>query len=166
MKNVIFKSEPNECVYICNTCFKLRGDCNCEDNSYLGLDEHIVKTIQLLHSKGYQTIGCCEGHVQLYTTPSGCTYSSLSDTYISLDIHSYEEMKKEVKKSGNTEIKVKLFKGMENKRYQIILPGIKKKGDWYDVLIDYKKNRIKELEESIEKFKKRKITEKIIKTHY
>ena len=164
------KTENGEWEYICNTCFKYKEECKCRDkeHSYLGIDSHIIKRIQILHSKGYQTVGCCEGHVREYETDKGNIYTELSPTYISFDIHSLEDIKRELvkHKEFSQEIKIIPFPRMESERYQLVIDSYKKRGGSFDFFVQKRNERIKNLENLFSLFESRVVTEPIIKTYY
>ena len=159
--------------YICNTCFKSKEECKCTnaDKSSLGIDKDIIKIIQLLHEKNYQTLGCCQGHCAKYVTEKGNVYSTLSPTYISFDIASKKDMEKELKKLNDADkntigVVMEPFRKMENERYQLVVPGIKKGGDSFDFFVQKRNERLSFLENWIKGFKVRTKTEPTIKTYY
>lgn len=50
-------------MLLCNRCFKTEGECKCENNHFVDIDDDFVKHIQLLNQKGYKTTNCCSGHI-------------------------------------------------------------------------------------------------------
>lgn len=163
--NTVFKKEKTEWKYICNICFNYKEKCICNrQTSCLGIDSNIIKCLQILHSKNYQTVSCCEGHLSTYKTQRGITYTNLSDTYITFDIHSLEDIKKELSNVDWEILKLEILP--DGKRYQLNVVGMRVKGDKYDKLLEYKHNNIHILENIFNKFKKRRMTEEVIITNY
>ena len=169
----ILKKEPGKdtnWLSICNMCFKFQEECTCtsEKRSMLGIDPHIIKSLQILHSKGYQTVGCCQGHVLTYETKGGNVYTQLSGFYVTFDIHSFEDMKKEQKKHPELfeGFELRLCRKMEDKRYEITMPNIRKRGDMFDFFVQKRNERISRLENLFSQLEHRKITEDIIITYY
>ena len=160
--NTILKSDNSSWQYICNKCFKRQGECDCK-STLLGIDPNIIKALQILHRKNYQTVGCCEGHIITYKTPKGTIYTQLSQGYITLDSHSYNDIQREKEKGFNftiTPIDPK------TNRYQILIPGRKVKMDRFEDFQVIKKVQLASLEECLEKFAVRDRREPIILTNY
>lgn len=62
-----FESYKN---YVCPLCFHQLHECTCKTfppYSLLFIDEGIQRHIRALKSKGYITVGCCEGHYKSYS---------------------------------------------------------------------------------------------------
>lgn len=56
--------------YVCPDCWRPLGECQSDILPYklLYIDKGIQEHVRVLNSKGYHTIGCCEGHVGRSTT--------------------------------------------------------------------------------------------------
>lgn len=158
----IIKTDKRPWEYICNRCYKYRGECGCK-SSYLGLDPGIIKSVQILHDKNYQTVSCCEGHIITYKTDKGVIYTKLSQGYITLDSHSYPDILKEIEKGFSFEVTAVDLKA---NRYNILLPEKKLVSNRYEYIESIKASQIKELEEELKRFNARSIKEPIIITNY
>ena len=169
----LVKTDPGKWEYICNTCFEYINDCKCQcaDKNSLGIDSNIIKSIQILHKKKYQTDGCCEGHVILKWTEKQGFYTVYFPLYISLNIASFEDFKKEF--ANNPEWQEKGFalipvEKIPN-RYQLVYAkGIKLKGDKFDEMISKKLEIIEQLNVLLNSLQIRTWgkNEKVIKTYY
>lgn len=49
-------------MVLCDNCWK--EDCNCS-SSKISIDDSIADTIRLLNLKGYKTLYCCGGHINI-----------------------------------------------------------------------------------------------------
>lgn len=149
---------------ICNLCFEPYLRCDClKDRSTIEVDSNVAEILRLFHLKKYQTVSCCEGHIRVYETEKGNVYTTYSSPYITFDIHSLEDMKKEIVNWKDFEIEI-----LDDKRYQINGKAFKRKGDRRYDAIYYKKNLLNELANNIEKMKERKWgkDEALIQTTY
>ena len=63
-------------MYICSNCWKQK--CNCNKSNYIEIDEGMVDIICKLNKKGYQTLNCCEGHIN---SCGICTYIQFKTVY-------------------------------------------------------------------------------------
>ena len=164
--NKYLKTDKQTWQYICNICFERRGMCKCENNSYLGIDPNIIEHLQILHQKNYQTVGCCEGHIVTYQVPSGKIYTHLSATYISFDINSLADFEAEINKINQNLFIIVPFKGMEETRFQIIIPEKYGRGDKFEEFMKFKSKRLKLLKEIFLNMGARERKEPLIITNY
>lgn len=155
--------ESTHWVRICNLCFEPFGRCDCVGENAIEVDSNIAEILRLFHSKKYQTVSCCEGHIRVYETEKGNVYTTYSSPYITFDIRSLEDMKKEIVNWKDFEIEI-----LDNNRYQINGKSLKVKGDRRYTAIDYKRNLLNELVNNIKKMKEREWAkgETLIQTTY
>ena len=170
----LLKMDKSVWKYICNTCFNYQSECKCTgQHNFLGMDEHIIESIQILHSKRYQTVGCCEGHVSVSLGHKGGIHTSYFPLYISLDHHSLEDFKREFENNPEWEengfalIPSKELGG--NNRYQLVYnKKIRAKGDKYDDFMAKKMDILKKLNILLNSLQVRAWgeDEKLIQTNY
>lgn len=53
----------HEGTRVCSNCFKVKGECKCKPKSdvWFSIDNNILDAIKNFNTKGYKTIGSCEG---------------------------------------------------------------------------------------------------------
>lgn len=66
--------------YICPYCWHTLDNCTCElfpPYHLIFIDKNIQEHIRILNEKGYRTIACCEGHMEVCIN----TYIAFADSY-------------------------------------------------------------------------------------
>lgn len=66
--------------YVCPYCWHTLDNCTCElfpPYSLIYIDKNIQEHIRILNEKGYRTMACCEGHMDVCIS----TYISFADNY-------------------------------------------------------------------------------------
>ena len=70
-------------AYVCPTCIRDIEDCRCAGYPYylVQIDKLMVPIIRELNSKGYETTGCCAGHLEQDEFPISGIYISFAEDY-------------------------------------------------------------------------------------
>jgi len=73
----------NDFAYVCPHCIREVNDCQCASYPYylVQIDKMMVPIIRELNSKGYETKGCCAGHIENNAFSQPYIYIAFAENY-------------------------------------------------------------------------------------
>lgn len=114
--------------FVCPHCWNRLDNCTCDlfPPYYLTfVDKGIQEHIRVLNEKGYITIGCCEGHMEICTS----TYIAFADNYFENtampENFKYDKKRRMVKHSYSKKLKEEQMEEIKKENLDTLLEWCK-----------------------------------------